>query len=221
MARGRAARRGGRADSRPSPPPCVARRGGRRARSSARAVLHRLEARRRGRRCTGACRRVGPKVHAWTKRGQGRCAKHARRRRRRSRRSVGDRRPFSVEKPRRSDLHRSRPAARSPPPRRRATGKNPHGPGARARCRIARTSSRASGRTGDLDDLLDRARLRRPGRPRLRLRRAGAEHLDRHRRHRRRLLPAGRRHRRGAVEARARHAGDRRGHRRLGRQPAS
>ena len=47
----------------------------------------------------------------------------------------------------------------------------------------------------------------------------GAEHFHRHRRHRRRLLPAGRRHGRRAVQVRARHAGHRRGHRRLGRQP--
>ena len=48
---------------------------------------------------------------------------------------------------------------------------------------------------------------------------SGPEHLDRDRRHRRRLLPARRRHRRGPLEACARHAGDRRGHRRIGRQP--
>ena len=66
---------------------------------------------------------------------------------------------------------------------------------------------------------LDRARLRPPRRPGLRRRRPGAEHFHRHRRHRRRVLPAGRRHGRGAVEVRARHAGHRRSHRRLGRQP--
>ena len=58
-----------------------------------------------------------------------------------------------------------------------------------------------------------------PGRPGAVDERRRTEHLHRHRRHRRRLLPAGRRHRGGAVQACARHAGDGRGHRRLGRQP--
>ena len=45
------------------------------------------------------------------------------------------------------------------------------------------------------------------------------EHLDRHRRHRRRVLPPRRRPGRDSVQDRARHAGDGRSHRRLGRQP--
>ena len=48
--------------------------------------------------------------------------------------------------------------------------------------------------------------------------RAAEDHRDRHRRHRRRLLSARRRPRQRAVEEPAGHAGDRGGHRRLGRQ---